>query len=272
MTDFLAYDGATIDDIPEELGEAVQHQFVALSAFQKGTKGKGKGRRGKGRGRKGKGSGDGNSGKGSFPVRRSALSLADRKAALRKLKMKTKCLACGETGHWKGDPECKRPGGAGSGKGSSSGFLAHAPNMTNEEIPTAYLDQSAGRITEHVYVPLSQQFTYGTPDARNDLCLEDDECEICDDGLSEGHFHPFMGMAVRKGKPNTVIADFQPDPQADHEWKELSMNEVLLLKQGQFPSIGDAEDEEMAEDGGDISSEDWQVVEHALPGTVEKGT
>ena len=43
-----------------------------------------------------------------------------------------------------------------------------------------------------------------------------------------------------------------------------------MLKHGRFPSIGDAEDEEMGD--GDISSEDWQVVENPLPGTVEKGT
>ena len=41
---------------------------------------------------------------------RPRLSLDERKAALVRLKAKTKCKDCGEVGHWVGDPECKKGG------------------------------------------------------------------------------------------------------------------------------------------------------------------
>ena len=37
------------------------------------------------------------------------LSLEERKKALEELKKKTKCLDCGELGHWAGDRVCKSP-------------------------------------------------------------------------------------------------------------------------------------------------------------------
>ena len=37
------------------------------------------------------------------------LSLDERKKALQALKAKSKCLDCGEIGHWAGDDGCKRP-------------------------------------------------------------------------------------------------------------------------------------------------------------------
>ena len=45
------------------------------------------------------------------------LSLEDRKKSLEDLKAKTKCNDCGETGHWRGDPGCKK---------KKTGFLAVA--------------------------------------------------------------------------------------------------------------------------------------------------
>ena len=108
VTDYLSYEGASIEEVPDEVAQAVQHQVVALSAMQKGTQGKT--RRGKGRGRRGKGSGGGLTGKGQFPVRRHALTLSDRRAALKRLKLRTKCLKCGQLGHWQGDPECPKGG------------------------------------------------------------------------------------------------------------------------------------------------------------------
>jgi hypothetical protein len=45
------------------------------------------------------------------------LSLEDRKKSLVDLKAKTKCNDCGETGHWRGDPGCKK---------KKTGFLAVA--------------------------------------------------------------------------------------------------------------------------------------------------
>jgi len=83
--------------------EATQMACVAFMAFGKG-RGRRKGARGKGAG---KGSKPGK-GKGKrFPTRRGNVSLEERKARLKKLKQTTRCTACGEMGHWAGDPECK---------------------------------------------------------------------------------------------------------------------------------------------------------------------
>ena len=44
----------------------------------------------------------------------------------------------------------------------------------------------------------------------------------------------------------------------DTEWGNLSMDELLLLRQSRLPTIGEA-DEEMGETLSQISSEDWRV-------------
>ena len=71
---------------------------------------------GKGKGRKGRGKG----GKRRFPTGRSNLSLEERRRKLKALKARTSCGACGEKGHWAGDPQCSKSKGAGAGKGSDS--------------------------------------------------------------------------------------------------------------------------------------------------------
>ena len=47
-------------------------------------------------------------------MRSLKVSLEERKRKLKELKKRTNCQACGETGHWAGDPECRK------GKSSSS--------------------------------------------------------------------------------------------------------------------------------------------------------
>ena len=68
---------------------AIQLMLAANAAFGK-ARGKNKG--------KGKG-------KGKGKVVRSNLTLKQRRDKLRALKAKSKCLRCGGTGHWAGDPE-----------------------------------------------------------------------------------------------------------------------------------------------------------------------
>ena len=71
------------------LGESIQLQIAALAAF-----GKAKGKKGKGKGK----------------VIKSGLTLAQRRAKLQEIKSKSRCMRCGATGHWAGDPACKFPG------------------------------------------------------------------------------------------------------------------------------------------------------------------
>ena len=44
----------------------------------------------------------------------------------------------------------------------------------------------------------------------------------------------------------------------------------MLLRQSRLPAIGEADDEEMQDTSSQISSEDWQVVQHLLPGAPPK--
>ena len=75
------------------LGEALRLELAALAAFGNG-KNKGK--------RKSKGK-----------LVRSNLTLEQRRAKLAEIKPKSKCLRCGGTGHWAGDPVCRFPNGKG---------------------------------------------------------------------------------------------------------------------------------------------------------------
>ena len=63
-------------------------------------------------------------GKGKKP----GLSLDQRKAALARLKSKTKCRACGKLGHWEGDIICPK----GSGKGGKSPTDAKGKSSANQ--------------------------------------------------------------------------------------------------------------------------------------------
>ena len=78
-----------------QAGEAIQLRLAAFNAFGK-AKGKGKGF-----GKKGF------KGKGKGKVARSQMSIEQRRAKLRDLKAKSKCLRCGGMGHWAGDLGCK---------------------------------------------------------------------------------------------------------------------------------------------------------------------
>ena len=89
----------------EEIATMIQIENAAFAAWGKFGKGKGKS---KGKS-KGKGKGKGKRPKYSQGMRPN-LSLDERKEALKKLKLETKCMQCGEKGHWAGDPEWNRTG------------------------------------------------------------------------------------------------------------------------------------------------------------------
>ena len=79
------------------LGEALQLELAALAAFGKASgKGKNKGK-----------------GKSTGKLVRSNLTLEQRRAKLAEIKSKSKCIRCGGTGHWAGDPACRFPNGKG---------------------------------------------------------------------------------------------------------------------------------------------------------------
>ena len=81
----------------DDLAEAAQQLYVGYMAT--GThKGKTKGFKGRDKGK----------GKGKH-IFRTQLSVQDRVKRLAELKARPKCLRCGSTGHWAGDPICKFP-------------------------------------------------------------------------------------------------------------------------------------------------------------------
>ena len=75
------------------VGEALQLELAALTAY-----GKSKGKKGKGKG------------KGKGKLVKSNLTLQQRRDKLQEIKAKSRCLRCGGIGHWAGDPSCKFPG------------------------------------------------------------------------------------------------------------------------------------------------------------------
>ena len=97
------------EDQTPEAGHAIQLSLAAHTAVGKA---KGKGRKGRGKG-KGK-------------VVRSHLTLEQRRDKLKALKAKSKCLRCGGTGHWAGDPECKFPAGTGKSGGKAANVAVMA--------------------------------------------------------------------------------------------------------------------------------------------------
>ena len=81
----------------DDLAEVAQQLYVGYMAA--GThKGKTKGFKGRDKGK----------GKGKH-IFRTQLSVQDRVKRLAELKARSKCLRCGSTGHWAGDPICKFP-------------------------------------------------------------------------------------------------------------------------------------------------------------------
>ena len=79
------------------LAEAAHQLYVGYMAAGL-RKGKTKGFKGKDKGK----------GKGKH-IFRTQLSVQDRVKHLAELKARSKCLRCGSTGHWAGDPACKFP-------------------------------------------------------------------------------------------------------------------------------------------------------------------
>ena len=128
---------------PEEMDEAIQLQCAANAAMGKA-------------GGKGKASSHGK-GKG-YPVVRSRLQLSveERKEKLKQLKSRSRCLRCGQTGHWSGDPQCPKgrssqPHGDGKGKvkqdsqnsksGPNQAFLTVPVSSSSEEdMDCLYID------------------------------------------------------------------------------------------------------------------------------------
>ena len=99
------YEDYELDELEGDPGGQTCYtlKLAANAAFGK-ARGKGKGGKSKGKG------------KGNGKVVRSKLTLEQRRDKLRALKAKSKCLRCGRTGRWAGDPECKFPTNSG-GKG-----------------------------------------------------------------------------------------------------------------------------------------------------------
>ena len=89
------------------IASVIQAEIKAYMAFgqaMKGGKGYGKGQPGKFGGK-----GKGKTRKFGFrPTGRPLKSLEERKEDLKRLKAKTKCVKCGEIGHWTGDEACKK--------------------------------------------------------------------------------------------------------------------------------------------------------------------
>ena len=122
------------EDVAAELAQTETMSCMAWVAAI--GKGKGKGRKGKGKG----------GGKRRFSTGRSNLSLDERKRKLKALKARTSCSACGEKGHWAGDPQCPKNKGAGAGKGSDSrpqGRKAYMATSGNDVDHGAFQDQYA---------------------------------------------------------------------------------------------------------------------------------
>ena len=106
---------------PESAAEAVQLQLAAHAAMAKG-KGKGQGKP---------------KGKGKFRVVKSHLTVEDRKHKLAEIKAKSRCLRCGATAHWAGDPACKMrttPNShSGATKPSGQAYLACLSDSSDED-------------------------------------------------------------------------------------------------------------------------------------------
>ena len=71
-------------------------------------------------------------------------------------------------------------------------------------------------------------------------------------------------MGVRTKEPKFRLTEDQialeiakAESSQDADWNNLSMEELLLLRQSRLPAIGEADDEEMQDTSSQISSEDW---------------
>ena len=114
----------SLDDESDAIASIAQTEVVAYVAWGK-AKGKGKGKKGK-KGRR----------KWSSGIK-PKLSLEERKKALAKLKEDTKCLDCGEKGHWAGDAPCKKKKKHGMLAVASSSCACAIPDIPSvEDVPS----------------------------------------------------------------------------------------------------------------------------------------
>ena len=113
LFDQLSYEGAN----EEELAATIQEAYLAHQNYEMAEAdvyyGKGNGKKGKGKGKfHHKGKGKGKFQKGKFhkgkPYGGGNLSLEDRRQKMNEFKKRTTCQACGQKGHWAGDPGCPK--------------------------------------------------------------------------------------------------------------------------------------------------------------------
>ena len=156
-----AMEECDFENFPDATAEAIQLQCAAHVVMGKAGRGTGK---------------QGGKGKGGFPVVRSGLSVEDRKKRLQEIKSRSKCLRCGQTGHWSGDPQCpkgrgaQQPSGKGQHQASKGGkqdskpspkpgpkqaFLATAvPNSSSsdDDIDCVYIDSGPSDASPQAYM------------------------------------------------------------------------------------------------------------------------
>ena len=137
----------------EDVALVAQSDLLAYMAWSKGGKGKGKD--------KGK-----SKGKGKFRIPRGPVSLEDRRRKLAELKTKSRCLRCGQTGHWAGDKECPRSQGKGSSGSSGPPKGKQAPPQGQR--PTANVAISGNA---------AKQESEDDSEAEHHLGVSDDEGE-----------------------------------------------------------------------------------------------
>ena len=164
-----AMEDCDYESFPEATGEAIQLQCAAHVALGKAGKGKGS---------------SGGKGKG-FPVVRSRLQLSveERKEKLRELKAKSRCLRCGQTGHWSGDPQCPKGRSSQSGsdgkgkskgdsKGSKSGtkqaFMAvPVTSESEDDMECVYIDSGPSEGSPKAYMAYRREGARASRTARN---------------------------------------------------------------------------------------------------------
>ena len=143
---------------------------------------------------------------------RLQLSVEEHKQKLKELKAKTKCLRCGQTGHWSGDPICPKGRSAqpeGKGKSKNEGKDAKPPPK--------------------------QAFLATAVPCLSDSSGDDDDCVYIESGPSECSPKAYMayrreGARVPRGSRNAA-RDALP-PGGDRisgvgQHRGLSLEEVL---------------------------------------------
>ena len=101
---------------------------------------------------------------------RSQLSIEDRKKRLQEIKSKSKCLKCGQIGHWSGDPVC--PKGRGAGQASHNkpppaakpqAFMAEMSDSSEDDSPCIMIGHSSDCGELGYYMALKSGKGYSSP-------------------------------------------------------------------------------------------------------------